>query len=344
MIGGAPSTVEAKDSSTFTGTEWPTKNASGGATITLTAGQPYYIEAVFKEGSGGDNLSVSIDAFWPIEGRLLSSFDKASGPAAVTTPPASQTVEEGSPVTFSAEVSGTPPYSYQWKRNGVNIDTAATSSSYTIDRASRADNGAKYSVTVTGGQGTATSAEATLTVNNDVTLPTLVSARSSASFTSLTVTFSEPLDPTSAQQINNYQISGGVGVLSATLAAPAGSEGDHRVLLTTTSQPELTQFTLTVNNVKDIAGNTITANSQAEFRSFVFAAGNIYHYKYDNVDDNTGGSVDNFFIDPRYPDLPDRTDLLTMWEYPPAASAVWRPIRSELLRYDRGLLHSADDR
>jgi hypothetical protein len=221
-VGGTPSTVEAKSSYSFTGTEWP-ETIDGLAVINLTAGQAYYIEAVFKEGTGGDNLSVSIDAVSPIPGSMLSSFDQASGAAAITTQPVSQSVEEGSPVTFTAAAAGTPPYTFQWKRNGVDIGAPSTNPSYTIDRASRADNGARFSVTVTGGQGTATSAEATLTVNNDTTLPTLVSARSSASFTNLTVTFSEPLDPTSAQQISNYQISGGIAVLNATLAAQAGT-------------------------------------------------------------------------------------------------------------------------
>jgi hypothetical protein len=314
-IGGAPSTVEAKSSYSFTGTEWP--ELSGGfAVINLTAGQAYYIEAVFKEGSGGDNLSVSIDSGFPIPGSMLSSFDKASGPATIVTQPVSQTVEEGQPVTFSVEVAGTPPYTFQWKRNGVDIGSPTTSPTLTIDRASRADNDAKFSVTVTGGQGTATSAEATLTVNNDNTPPTLVSARSSALFTELVVTFSEPLDPASAEAAANYQISGGVTVLAAALAATAGTEGDHQVLLTTSPQPEASAFTLTVNNVEDVAGNAIDPDSQAEFRSFMFAFGSVFRNKYNGFVDGVGGNPDNLFADPRYPHTPDRVDLLTMWEYP----------------------------
>ncbi|HXT41737.1 MAG TPA: hypothetical protein VN887_17145, partial [Candidatus Angelobacter sp.] len=68
------SDVTAKDSATFTGSQWP----GGGAAINLTAGQPYYIEALFKEGGGGDNLSVSIDATAPIPGTMLSSIDRTS--------------------------------------------------------------------------------------------------------------------------------------------------------------------------------------------------------------------------------------------------------------------------
>ncbi len=63
------SNLSAKRSDQFTATQWPTGNV-----ITLTKGKPYYIEALMKQGGGGDNLSVSIDGVTPIPGNLLSSF------------------------------------------------------------------------------------------------------------------------------------------------------------------------------------------------------------------------------------------------------------------------------
>jgi hypothetical protein len=63
------SDLRAKRSDQYTGTKWPTGN-----TITLTQGKAYYIEALMKQGSGGDNLSVSIDGVSPIPLDLLSSF------------------------------------------------------------------------------------------------------------------------------------------------------------------------------------------------------------------------------------------------------------------------------
>jgi hypothetical protein len=39
----------------FTSTEWGTLDANGKAKITLTQGQKYYVEVVWREGSGGDN-------------------------------------------------------------------------------------------------------------------------------------------------------------------------------------------------------------------------------------------------------------------------------------------------
>ncbi len=293
-IGGG-STVEAKNSQTFTGTEWPTKDpANGGARITLQANRAYYIEALSKEGGGGDNLAVAvqdpnfvIDASLPIPGQYLSTIDKTSGPVKIATQPQSQTVNEGSPVTFSVVADGTPPYTYQWKRNGGDIPNA-TGTSYTLSRAYRADNGAKFSVVVTGGQGTVTSAEATLTVNNDTTGPTLVSVGVSASFNTLRVAFSEPLDPATAQATGNYQISGGVTVSAAALGAPAGQAGDNVVVLTTSTQAEGATLTLTVNNVKDVPGNAIAANSSITFLTPVFARGWASYERWHNENGDPG--------------------------------------------------------
>ena len=82
------STVEAKCSSRFTDTEWPSRDTvNGGAKITLEANRAYYIEAVFSEGVGGDNLSVAvqdplglIDPTKPIPGKYLAPIDRTFGP------------------------------------------------------------------------------------------------------------------------------------------------------------------------------------------------------------------------------------------------------------------------
>jgi glucose/arabinose dehydrogenase len=81
----------------------------------------------------------------------------------ITTHPANQTVAQGAPATFNVVASGSTPFSYQWQRNQVNI-SGATSSSYTISSAGMSDNGAKFRCVVTNAFGSATSNEATLTV------------------------------------------------------------------------------------------------------------------------------------------------------------------------------------
>jgi outer membrane protein assembly factor BamB/subtilisin family serine protease len=83
-------------------------------------------------------------------------------PPTITTQPASQTVSPGASVTFSVVATGSSPLSYQWSLNGTAI-AGAVSSSYTIAPASAANNGS-YTVTVTSGALSVTSAAATLTV------------------------------------------------------------------------------------------------------------------------------------------------------------------------------------
>ncbi len=83
---------------------------------------------------------------------------------AVVTQPADQTAVQGQSASFSISATGNATLTYQWQRNQVNIP-GATTSSYSIASAAFADNGAKYRCIVTNSLGSATSNEATLTVN-----------------------------------------------------------------------------------------------------------------------------------------------------------------------------------
>ena len=94
--------------------------------------------------------------------------------------PASQTVTVGQTATFSVTPSGTAPFTYQWKKNGINI-SGATSSSYTTPVTSIADNGAVYTVAVGNSAGVITSSDATFTVQPAVTAPALTAQPSNQS-------------------------------------------------------------------------------------------------------------------------------------------------------------------
>src|SRR6267142_2762459 len=86
-----------------------------------------------------------------------------NAPPNITSQPSNQTVMQGQPATFSVSAGGTAPLNYQWQRDTVNI-SGASSSSYTISSTALADNGAKFRCVVSNGFGSATSNEATLTV------------------------------------------------------------------------------------------------------------------------------------------------------------------------------------
>jgi uncharacterized repeat protein (TIGR03803 family) len=83
-------------------------------------------------------------------------------PPSIGVQPSSQSVMVGSGASFSASVSGTPPFSYQWRYNGTNL-LNATNAAYVI-QAVAATNTGTYSVVVTNSAGSVTSSNALLTV------------------------------------------------------------------------------------------------------------------------------------------------------------------------------------
>ena len=110
-------------------------------------GSLYYL----KRGSGGAVYKVQYTA------NLAPS---------ITTHPSDLIVSEGEPAVFTVAASGAPPLSYQWKRNGINI-SGATSSSYTLASAQMSDDGALFRCTVTNAHGNVTSNDALLTVTSN---------------------------------------------------------------------------------------------------------------------------------------------------------------------------------
>jgi hypothetical protein len=97
----------------------------------------------------------------------VATLRVTKGPIApsITTQPASQTVKVGQRASFSVEVTGTTPLSYQWHRNSAAI-AGANSPTYTIPVTTVADNGSQYRVVISNIVGSATSNVASLTVTS----------------------------------------------------------------------------------------------------------------------------------------------------------------------------------
>ncbi|NUQ11974.1 MAG: hypothetical protein HUU26_06560 [Gemmatimonadaceae bacterium] len=89
------------------------------------------------------------------------SEPQATAPV-IATPPQNAAVATPNTATFTVSATGTAPLSYQWKRNGTDIQ-GATGTSYTTPATTVGDHGTQYSVTVSNSAGSAT-ASATLTV------------------------------------------------------------------------------------------------------------------------------------------------------------------------------------
>ena len=80
----------------------------------------------------------------------------------IGTQPVSQSVLSGQPATFSVAATGTPTPTFQWRKNGVAI-SGATSTTLTLAATTAADAG-NYTVVVTNSFSAVTSATATLTI------------------------------------------------------------------------------------------------------------------------------------------------------------------------------------
>lgn len=93
----------------------------------------------------------------------------------ITDDPDSVTKNEGESVTFFVTATGNPTPTYQWRKDGVNI-SGATSSTYEIASVSGSDAG-DYDCVVTNSEGSATSDAATLTVNSGGGSPALYRLR-----------------------------------------------------------------------------------------------------------------------------------------------------------------------
>lgn len=97
-------------------------------------------------------------------------------PPSFTSQPVSMTVVEGDTVAFSAEVNGTPPIGYRWRRNGINLVTKIDDPAFTITNV-QASHAGTYNVVVTNSVNTfpgIISTNATLTV---LLRPTLLQPR-----------------------------------------------------------------------------------------------------------------------------------------------------------------------
>jgi len=130
------------------------------AGIPLVAGTKYYIEADHHEGGGGNNFSLSYKLLAdaePLDGdasRITSamlSFQTAPATTStITTQPHNITVNQGSDTNFSVAITSDSEFVplYQWRRNGVNI-SGANSSTLPIVSANMADDLAVYSCVIT---------------------------------------------------------------------------------------------------------------------------------------------------------------------------------------------------
>jgi hypothetical protein len=292
------------------------------AIVTLEANKLYYFEAYAAEYGGGDFLQVG----WITPGNSAVAVIPAGAVAsdlptsalAISQQPASQTILENTPVTFSVTAQGSSPavLTYQWFRDGVAI-TGATGSSYTINSAQLADNGAKFSVKIANGNGSYNeplSNDAVLTVSNDSTAPAVLKIAGTAALNKVVITFDEPLDAVTSQALTSYSIAG-LQITSAILAADGKT-----VTLTTSAQTQGTRYDVVINGVTDVISANNKVNFTGNFRAFDLGKGGLSLDIYTGV---PGGLATDLFAPTvtKYPNNPDASMVLSSFSWqPPGAN------------------------
>jgi hypothetical protein len=210
------------------------------------------------------------------------------GNVAINTQPLSQTVCTGANVTFIVSAVGSS-ISYQWRKDGVII-SGAVSSSYTINGVTTGNAGG-YDVVVTGDCDAVTSTVAVLTINT----PPAISAQpvSQSICPGSNVTFNVTATGTAL----TYQWrKGGVNISGATASsytinnAVAGDAGNYDVVISGVCPPAVTSSAavLTILQTPAITTHPLTqatfVGSSVTFSVVATGSGLTYQWRKDGTD------------------------------------------------------------
>ena len=157
----------------------------------LTGGQAYAVEALWKDGTGGDNVQFAWTPPWStnvesIAGGYLQTYADPVGVSVnITSRPQGGTLEENRSMTFSVGASSTPANalkSYQWQKgDGAGGFTNALGAQYGATFTTPllqypADDGSQWRAIVYVPGSSVTSEVATVTVSDDVTPAVVLAA------------------------------------------------------------------------------------------------------------------------------------------------------------------------
>jgi hypothetical protein len=121
-----------------------------------------YTKANAAQSDAGNYDLVTTNSYGSVTSQVAAVIVNPAVPVSINTAPQSRSVYSGGIANFSVLADGTAPFTYQWKKGGVNM-TGQTNQTLTLTNVSAGD-AATYSVGVTNVAGGVVSAGAVLSV------------------------------------------------------------------------------------------------------------------------------------------------------------------------------------
>ncbi len=170
--------------------------------------------------------------------------------AGITAHAASAIVAPGQAVTFSANVSGTAPFSYQWYKDGATM-AGATGATYQIS-AMQTSNVGSYSAVISNVAGSTTSDNATISLSSSPVITTQPISQTVTAGAAVTFTGAASGSPalTFQWKFNGISIAGATTSALSMANAQVANAGNYNLVVTNTSGSVTSNTaTLTVNAV-----------------------------------------------------------------------------------------------
>ena len=206
-----------------------------------------------------------------------------------TNQPASQTIIAGQPVTFTSDIVGSGPLSYQWFFDGTNAIPGANGTTYTIPEV-LANNAGTYSLQVSNLSSGVTTPAALLTVSNipvSITAQPVDTVAMAGQPATLGITVTGTPLITYQWSFDGAPIAGATNSIFTIASCDETNAGDYQV---TVSNPALTTNSTSVN--LNILPNTIPATLTDIAGSFT----NIVVTFSEPVDPVTAAVVNNYSV------------------------------------------------
>lgn len=226
--------------------------SKGGADIPGATSASYTITSAAGSDAGSYTVTVSNDKGSATSAAATLTVDVPVGPA-ITSQPASLTVDAGQSASFTVVATGSAPLAYQWTKDGADIP-GATSATYTINVTQVSDSGS-YAVRISNSVDTVTSNAAALTVQPVVPVaPSITTHPASRSVfaggsTTFTVVATGTVPLSYQWQKNGNPIHGATSSSYTISNVTPADAGNYRVAVT--------------NSVSTVTSNTATLTISA---------------------------------------------------------------------------------